>query len=238
MCPGVASDWPGKCPVCHMTLVLRQKGEMTPLPDGVVARMQFPPYRVQLAGIHTSPVEFRPLAREIILAGLLEPASSKTDDLSRLTLATDVFENEVGLFKVGQKVDVTSEAFPGQAFTAHLTWLAPEVSSTSRSVGIRLEIDNPRQELLPGMFVSSRVRGPLANLAGSSQLALELWCNRTALSLWAASLGSPLGTVPGGGLDSLLESAVRHAALQQGLLLAIPESAVIDTGKQRIVFLE
>src|SRR5262249_582544 len=36
MCPGVLSDWPSKCPVCHMALVRRLKGEMTPLPDGVV----------------------------------------------------------------------------------------------------------------------------------------------------------------------------------------------------------
>src|SRR4051812_29475108 len=35
MCPGVVSDWPGKCPVCHMDLVRRKKGEAVPLPDGV-----------------------------------------------------------------------------------------------------------------------------------------------------------------------------------------------------------
>src|SRR5262245_54012636 len=40
MCPGVVSDWPGKCSVCNMALVRRQKGEMVPLPNGVVARMQ------------------------------------------------------------------------------------------------------------------------------------------------------------------------------------------------------
>src|SRR2546423_10962632 len=40
MCPGVASDWPGKCPVCNMSLVRHQRGEAVPLPDGVVARMQ------------------------------------------------------------------------------------------------------------------------------------------------------------------------------------------------------
>src|SRR5262245_37411236 len=72
MCPGVTSDWPGKCPVCNMALIRRAKGEMTPRPDGTLARMQLAPYRVQLAGVHTSPVEFRPLAREIVLAGLLE----------------------------------------------------------------------------------------------------------------------------------------------------------------------
>lgn len=238
MCPGVLSDWPGKCPVCHMSLVLRQKGEMTPLPDGVVARMQFSPYRVQLAGIHTSLVEFRPLVREVIVAGLLEPASANADDLARVALAIDVFETDAGLFKVDQQLEVLSEAFPGQAFPARVTWLAPQVSASSRSLRVRLEIGNPRQELRSGMFVTARVRVPLASLARCREHALDTWRNRTAVNVMAASLTSPLGTVPGAGLGSLLESSVQHAMLRRGLLLAIPESAVIDTGTRKIVFLE
>ncbi len=238
MCPGVVSQWPSKCPVCHMTLVLRRKGEMTPLPDGVMARLQFSPYRVQLAGIHTSPVEFRSLVREIRFGGLLEPVSAKADDLSAVALATDVFEGDVGLFTVGQNLEVTSDAFPGETFQGRVTWLAPEVSLSSRSLNVRLEIDNPRQELRPGMYVATRVRVPLADLASSRRLALEAWRNRTAVSLSTVSVVSPSGTLPAAGLRSLLELAAQHALLHQGLLLAIPESAVIDTGTRKVVFLE
>jgi hypothetical protein len=238
MCPGVLSDWPGKCPVCHMALVVRQKGEMTPLPDGVIARMQFSPYRVQLAGIHTSRVDFRPIVKEIILAGLLEPSADNDSDSARLTLATEILENDVGLVKLGQPLDVTSEAFPGQAFPSRVVWLASQVSSTSRSLSIRLEIDNPRRELRPGMFVMARLRVPLAGLASSQQLALEAWGHQTTLWLCAAAPASALGTSPVSGLSSLLEAAVYQTALHRGLLLAIPESAVIDTGTRKVVFLE
>ena len=41
------------------------------LPDGVVARMQLSPYRIQLAGIQTAPAEFRPLARELESSGVV-----------------------------------------------------------------------------------------------------------------------------------------------------------------------
>ena len=70
MDPGVLSDWPGRCGVCNMALVRRKKGEAAMLPDGVVARMQLSPYRVQLAGIRTAAAEFRPLAREWSTSGL------------------------------------------------------------------------------------------------------------------------------------------------------------------------
>src|ERR1700679_4242183 len=56
MDPGIVSDWPSRCGVCNMVLVRRKRGEAVMLPDGVVARMQLSPYRVQLAGIQTSPV--------------------------------------------------------------------------------------------------------------------------------------------------------------------------------------
>jgi Cu(I)/Ag(I) efflux system membrane fusion protein len=65
MDPGALSDWPSKCPICNMTLVRRKRGDATPLPEGVIARMQFSPYRLQLAGIRTVPVAFRPLARSV-----------------------------------------------------------------------------------------------------------------------------------------------------------------------------
>jgi membrane fusion protein, copper/silver efflux system len=69
MCPGVASEWPSKCPVCHMTLVRRSKGDATVLPDGVVTRMQLTPYRIQLAGVRSVAAEYLPLERELITAG-------------------------------------------------------------------------------------------------------------------------------------------------------------------------
>ena len=70
MDPGIVSDWPGRCGVCNMVLVRRKRGEAMMLPDGVVARMQLSPYRVQLAGIQTSPVDYRPLEREWRATGL------------------------------------------------------------------------------------------------------------------------------------------------------------------------
>src|SRR3954447_14845873 len=43
MDPGVLSDWPGKFPICFMALVRRKRGDMGPVPPGVVARVQISP---------------------------------------------------------------------------------------------------------------------------------------------------------------------------------------------------
>jgi Cu(I)/Ag(I) efflux system membrane fusion protein len=94
MCPGVASTWPSKCPVCHMTLVRRTKGEPTVLPDGVVARMQLSPYRVQLAGVRTVAAEYLPLERELVGGGKIHRRRIETSldpaDASSISSSTTV----------------------------------------------------------------------------------------------------------------------------------------------------
>src|SRR4051812_27908152 len=116
MCPGVVSDWPTKCPVCNMALVRRQKGEMTPLPDGIVARVQLSPYRVKLAGVRTAPIEYRQLEHEVTIPGLLEASPGDAGALSKLVLTGEVFEPDARLLAVGLSVPVTCGDAPGEVF--------------------------------------------------------------------------------------------------------------------------
>jgi Cu(I)/Ag(I) efflux system membrane fusion protein len=68
-----------KCPICGMPLSKRKKGEAPELPPGVVGRVQLSPERVQMAGIATVPVSYRPLQRELRTVGYV------TYDESRLS---------------------------------------------------------------------------------------------------------------------------------------------------------
>ncbi len=57
MDPGIISAWPAICPICNMDLITRKKLDAVLLPEGVLARMQLSPYRVQLAGIRSQQVQ-------------------------------------------------------------------------------------------------------------------------------------------------------------------------------------
>ena len=75
MHPTVIRDNPkDKCPICFMPLSKRKKGETHEevLPAGVVNRVQLSPYRVVLAGIHTTPVDYQLLSKEITAVGYVE----------------------------------------------------------------------------------------------------------------------------------------------------------------------
>ena len=231
MCPGVLSDWPDKCPVCHMTLVRRTRGEAVPLPDGVVARMQLTPYRVQLAGLRTAPAEYLPLAWEATAGGRLEQP-----DPDRLEVAVDIPASGLAGVRAGLACEVESDAFPGQPFAARVREAGPRVDQETDTFRVRLTVEDPRRELKPGLFVRTRLRVPLAHLEAAGRTERDGWRDRTAAALAVRSLPAFGGPVPGA--DTLLDMAARTAGRATGRTLAIPAPAVIDTGDRQVVFVE
>ncbi len=172
MCPGVISGWPTRCSVCNMPLVRRHKGEAVQLPEGVLARMQLSPYRVQLAGIRTSTIGYQPLVREVMAAGRVQRSTSdeaiadqEPAGVTQAAIVAEIAEQEIPFVTVGAPAAVTSDAFPGrEPWRAEVTALAHEVSMHTHHVEVRLQADDPRGELWPGMRVKVHIERPLAEL--------------------------------------------------------------------------
>ena len=58
---------------------------------------------------------------------------------------------------VGQKVNVTADAFHGRIFKAEITTIEPQVSADTRTMTVQATMRNPENSLLPGMFVTAAV---------------------------------------------------------------------------------
>jgi multidrug efflux pump subunit AcrA (membrane-fusion protein) len=72
MHPNIIRDELGSCPICGMPLSKRAKTAQTALPEGVLARQQLSPFKVQIGRIATSPVEHRLLSRETRTVGIID----------------------------------------------------------------------------------------------------------------------------------------------------------------------
>jgi membrane fusion protein, multidrug efflux system len=59
--------------------------------------------------------------------------------------------------KVGQQVEVRSDAFPGRAFDAKITTIEPQMSADTRTMMVQATMQNPDDALLPGMFIDAQV---------------------------------------------------------------------------------
>ena len=69
------------CPICGMPLSKRKKGEAAELPEGVLARLQLTPERVQLAGVQTVAASYMPLAAEVRTVGNVQYDESRMSDI-------------------------------------------------------------------------------------------------------------------------------------------------------------
>ncbi len=73
-------------------------------------------------------------------------------DLSRVWILADLFENESEYLRPGRSVKV-SPFQQGRTFQATVSNILPQFDSTTRTLKVRLESDNPGYVLKPDMFV-------------------------------------------------------------------------------------
>ncbi|MBK9594114.1 MAG: efflux RND transporter periplasmic adaptor subunit [Rhodocyclales bacterium] len=75
-------------------------------------------------------------------------------DLSSVWVIADVFEQDIGLVRVGQQATVRIGAYPDKAFEGTVTYVYPTLKAETRSVPVRVELANPGGLLKPAMFAS------------------------------------------------------------------------------------
>jgi multidrug efflux system membrane fusion protein len=78
-------------------------------------------------------------------------------DLSMLFVNFTLPSHMRSEISVGQKVNVTADAFPGRTFSADITTIEPQVSADTRTMTVQATMRNPEGGLLPGMFVNAAV---------------------------------------------------------------------------------
>jgi Cu(I)/Ag(I) efflux system membrane fusion protein len=159
-------------------------------------------------------------------------------DLSTVWIEAQVYEDELAFLKLDLPVVATTKSFPHREFKGKILQIHPHLDATTRTLKVRFDMDNPKQELRPGMYSTVRFQSPVARLATLRRMRQELWCEQTALELTMATLRSPGMPAPSGGLGSLLTAATQEALAGRDLVLAVPESAVIDTGSRQFVYRE
>jgi len=82
-------------------------------------------------------------------------------DLSSVWVEAEVYEADFPSIKIGQKVDITSQSYPGKTFTGKVSFIYPFLDPKTRTVKVRVQIANPGLRLKPDMFVNVSLKIPL-----------------------------------------------------------------------------
>jgi Cu(I)/Ag(I) efflux system membrane fusion protein len=105
--------------------------------------------------------------------------------LENVWFTAQIFEQDLGALKLGQKIQIIAKAFPETKFEGELVYLSPFIDPANRTIMGRFTIPNPDKKLVPDMTATGMVQLP-----------------------------------------------------QSKEILTIPSSAVIDTGKRKIVYVK
>jgi membrane fusion protein, copper/silver efflux system len=82
-------------------------------------------------------------------------------DLSTIWVEVEVYEADFPSIKLGQRVDITSQSYPGRTFTGRVAFVYPFLDPKTRTVKVRVELPNPGLKLKPDMFVAASIKVPL-----------------------------------------------------------------------------
>jgi HlyD family secretion protein len=84
------------------------------------------------------------------------------DDLDHVWVRAYINEPDIGKIRLGEPADVSTDAYPGKTYRGKISFISPQAEFTPKTVEthaervtlvyrIRIDIDNPTHELLPGM---------------------------------------------------------------------------------------
>jgi membrane fusion protein, copper/silver efflux system len=81
-------------------------------------------------------------------------------NLNSVWLIAEVAEAQVAWIKVGNPAVAQVPALPGERFAGKIDYLYPELMQATRTLKVRVVINNPGQRLRPGMFATAHLEGP------------------------------------------------------------------------------
>ena len=74
----------------------------------------------------------------------------------------DVYENQIDRFKKGQEVMITTNAYPNKEFKGKVDFIDPVLNTKTRTVTLRVVLNNKDDVFKPGMFVTANIEGSTA----------------------------------------------------------------------------
>src|SRR6202011_891179 len=105
-----------------------------------------------------SPIAGRITARNAAPGDFVQPGTAPAPysvaDISRIWMNASVAESDMPLVCKGQRVRVAVMALPGRIFEGEISTVGATVDPQLHRGLVRAELEDPKHELLPGMFAS------------------------------------------------------------------------------------
>ena len=187
---------------------------------------------------------YSPMTGVVIQKNGVEGAYVKTGtniytiaDLSRVWVIFDAYESDLPWLAFGQNITFSAEAIPGETFKGHIAFIDPVLDAKTRTVKVRMNVQNPDGLIKPGMFVQGTIQ---ATLDGDGKAINPELANKWICPMHPEVVRDQKGDCEVCGMDLVKSESmgIVHTAGHQHESLLIPASAVLKTGNRAIVYVQ
>ena len=160
----------------------------------------------------------------------------KLANLDSVWVYLDIYEYELSSVRYGQTAEITTEAYPDEIFTGRVWFINAVLTDESRTVKVLVNIANKDKRLKPGMFVSATIR---AGLLANGQFAPTGVEGKWTCLMHPQVLEAKDGPCPVCKMAlTQIPAAAVAAKPEDELIVAVPVTAVLDSGIRKIAYVE
>lgn len=112
-----------------------------------------------------SPFDGLVIAKNVSEGQKVDPGMAlyRIADLSKVWVQITLYEYQLPQVQLGQAATITLPYFPNVPFKGNVAYIYPYINPENRQVRVRLELDNAKGQLKPGMFADVELQTKLAD---------------------------------------------------------------------------
>ncbi len=158
-------------------------------------------------------------------------------DLSELWVKLDAYESDMMWVRYGQEVEFTTEAYPGQIFKGKISFISPTLDPQTRTIKLRVNVQNPNEKLKPEMFVHAVVKSKVAK--GGLVMEPDM-VDKWICPMHPSVIKGTNGKCDICGMNLVTTESLGYvkAELPERAPLVIPASVPLITGKRAVVYVQ
>ena len=158
----------------------------------------------------------------------------KIVDLSLLWAYLDAYESDLPWLRYGQDVSFTLEAIPGETFHGKIAFIEPELDRKTRTVTVRVNVPNQKEQMKPGMFLRGIVK---SRLAENGKVYAPEFEGKWISPMHPEIVKDGPGQCDICGMDLVPAETLGYVSgTKEKAPTIVPASAVLRTGKRAVVY--
>lgn len=175
-----------------------------------------------------------------VMAGMYVDTGDKLytiADLTHLWLLVDLYESDLPWVHPFMDVQITTRSLPGQVFTGQIFFVDPQVDPKTRTVPVRIHVDNPALRLKPDMWVTAEIQAGLGHHGHGAVPAPD---GNYACPMHPWETADQPQQCPLCQMDMVpAEKLPQYTPPTEPVpVLSVPRGAVMQTGERALVYIE